>query len=304
MAHHVAMTACDPLRRTMALSFRKLKGDGMVRVYYRQEMTASTKSLSPSAHKPGEVVTSWLSKFGNIEVVKPEPVTVEQLRLAHDTEYVEGILSCKLKNGFSNRDEAVAKSLPFTSGAMLDAAREALKNGKVAAAPCSGFHHASWDKAFGYCTFNGLMVTALALKQENAVSRVGIIDFDMHEGDGTDDILDRLGIDWITHFSAGYRYCMPVQAGEFLEAIPDITCMMAGCDLVLYQAGADPHINDPLGGFLTTRQLKNRDRRVFEMLSMLKIPVAWNLAGGYQTPLRKVLDIHDNTMEECLAVHG
>lgn len=31
----------------------------------------------------------------------------------------------------------------------------------------------------------------------------------------------------------------------------------------------------------------------------MDIPVVWNLAGGYQTPLRKVLDIHDNTMKAC-----
>lgn len=276
----------------------------MIKVFYRKEMVAKTKSFSQSSSKPERVVSSWLSKFHNIEVVEPEAVTVDQLCLVHDRNYVEGVLACKLKNGFSNRDVTVAKSLPYTSGAMLDAAREALKNGKVAAAPCSGFHHARWDKAYGYCTFNGMMVTALVLKQENAISRIGIIDFDMHEGDGTDNIIDHLDIDWIVHFSAGYRYHTPEQAGEFLDAIPDITCMMAGCDLVLYQAGADPHIDDPLGGFLTTWQLKTRDRRVFEMLSMLKIPVVWNLAGGYQGNFHRVLEIHDNTMEACIEVYG
>jgi hypothetical protein len=35
---------------------------------------------------------------------------------------------------------------------------------------------------------------------------------------------------------------------------------MADCDVLLYQAGADPHINDPLGGWLTTAQLRERDR--------------------------------------------
>lgn len=265
---------------------------------------AKTISPSPSPEKPEKVVNSWRSKFHNIEVLAPVPATVEQLCLAHDREYVDGVLSCKLRNGFSNRDESVAKSLPFTSGAMLSAAKEALKNGKVAVAPCSGFHHARWNSGFGYCTFNGLMVTALALKNENAVSRVGIIDFDMHEGDGTEDIIDHLGIDWVTHFSAGYTYQLPKQADEFLEAIPDITRMMAGCDLVLYQAGADPHVSDPLGGFLSTDQLKIRDRKVFEMLSALKIPVAWNLAGGYQNSIDKVLEIHDNTMETCLALYG
>ena len=38
-------------------------------------------------------------------------------------------------------------------------------------------------------------------------------------------------------------------------------------------------------------------------LLLLAIPVAWNPAGGYQTPLRKVLDIHDNTMRACVAAY-
>ena len=53
--------------------------------------------------------------------------------------------------------------MPFTSGAMLAAARDALANGWGAVAPCSGFHHAGYDFAGGFCTFNGLMVTALAV---------------------------------------------------------------------------------------------------------------------------------------------
>lgn len=78
---------------------------------------------------------------------------------------------------------------------------------------------------------------------------------------------------------------------------------------MLYQAGADPHINDPLGGFLDSDQLRERDRIVFAGLKALGVPVAWNLAGGYQQKRRMdgswdisaVLAIHDATMAECVA---
>jgi acetoin utilization deacetylase AcuC-like enzyme len=53
----------------------------------------------------------------------------------------------------------------------------------------------------------------------------------------------------------------------------------AGCDLVLYQASADMHIDDPLGGLLDSAQLRERDRLVF---AGLQAPVVWNLAGGYR----------------------
>jgi len=75
---------------------------------------------------------------------------------------------------------------------------------------------------------------------------------------------------------------------------------MERCDVVLYQAGGDPHINDPLGGFLTTSEMSLRDRYVFEGLAARGIPVAWNLAGGYQRPLEKVVALHVNTMGACI----
>ena len=65
---------------------------------------------------------------------------------------------------------------------------------------------------------------------------------------------------------------------------------------MLFQAGADPHIEDPLGGFLTTTELQRRDELVFQGLRARGTPVAWDLAGGYQTPLAKVVDIHVRTM--------
>jgi len=76
-----------------------------------------------------------------------------------------------------------------------------------------------------------------------------------------------------------------------------------GRNLLLYQAGADPHVDDPLGGFLDDDQLAERDRTVFREARRLGIPVAWNLAGGYQDPLDNVLDIHDRTMRECADVY-
>ena len=83
---------------------------------------------------------------------------------------------------------------------------------------------------------------------------------------------------------------------------------MSDCDVVLYQAGADPHINDPYGGWLTTDELRQRDAVVFDALKAAGVPVAWDLAGGYQTErdgsIPKVLEIHDNTMRECVRVYG
>lgn len=272
-----------------------------MKVIYSDAVVADAQSFSPSARKPREVVNSWLRRFPVIEIVGPEAVSVEQICLAHAPHYVRGIFSFKRANGFGNHLPEVAASLPWTSGAMLKAARVALIEG-CAVAPVAGFHHACHEQGGGYCTFNGLMITSLVLHGEGAVRRVGILDFDQHYGNGTSDIIRELGLDWVEHYSSGAWWDREDQAESFLEKIPDIMRRFAGCDLLLYQAGADPHVNDPLGGWLTTEQLRERDRRVFTTCRDMRLPIAWNLAGGYQTNLRKVLDIHDNTMLECLAV--
>ncbi|MGH8713622.1 MAG: histone deacetylase [Casimicrobiaceae bacterium] len=275
-----------------------------MKVFYTDRMVADSGGFSPSAHKPRDVVASWQALGVPLEIVEPEPVTADQFALAHDRQLVDDVLAGRRDNGFGNRSLAVAASLPYTSGSMLAAAREAVRNGRVAVAPCSGFHHATHESPQGFCTFNGLMVAACALWEDAAVQRVGILDFDQHWGNGTADIIMHLGADWVRHYSAGADWHSADQAEKFLQTIPEILKAMADCGVILYQAGADPHVDDPLGGWLTTEQLRERDRLVFRNVASLGVPVAWNLAGGYQSPLRKVLDIHDNTMRECAAVFG
>ena len=77
----------------------------------------------------------------------------------------------------------------------------------------------------------------------------------------------------------------------------------ADCDLLIYQAGADPHINDPLGGFLTTAELAERDQIVFSAAKAGGIPLVWNLAGGYQEPVAHILEIHRNTILACVSTY-
>ncbi len=272
-----------------------------MKVFYIDRMVADAASFSPSAMKPAQAVDSWLKAGFDIQIVEPAPVTFEQLCLAHDRDYVADVLACRINNGFGNKSRDVANSLPYTSGAMLDAAKAALVDG-FACAPVSGFHHAGWDRCGGFCTFNGLMVTAMSLLA--AVAKVGILDCDQHYGDGTDDIIDHLAVqDRVKHVSVGRR---TNKADPFLSGLDKLVKSFAGCDILLYQAGADPHVDDPLGGWLTTDELRQRDRIVFKTAKAMGLPCCLNLAGGYQRDadggIRPVLEIHDNTMRECLGL--
>ena len=273
-------------------------------VFYTHKLVANTDCYSPSAGKPALAIESWQALGIPINVLEPTAARVDELCYAHGRTYVEKVLACRADNGFGNRLPEVAESLPYTTGAFVGAAREALKNGQVAVAPVSGFHHACYYNGGGFCTFNGLVVAAQVLKKASLVNKVGILDFDQHYGDGTVDIIRvcELG-GWLSQYSAGAEYRRSDQAEGFLKRIPELVSRFADCDIILYQAGADPHVADPLGGWLTTAQLAERDRLVFEHAKSWGIPIAWNLAGGYQNNFRAVLDIHDNTLRACAKVY-
>lgn len=282
-----------------------------IRVFFSQDMVASSAALySPSAQKPEYVVKSWKRRFP-IEICDFEPLSVNEIAIAHDRGHVVDILLCRKANGFGNTDPEIAKSLPYTTGSMLAAAEEAYLSGMVAVSPTSGFHHSGWNFSGGFCTFSGLAIAALHMKKKYGI-KVGIVDFDAHFGNGTADVIEKLGVeDDVKHWTFGGDPCKkPEQAVTDVEKV--IEQMVAdGCELILYQAGADPHVNDPLGGYLTSAELERRDRIVFETCKRLGVGVAYNLAGGYQRveaatfeeSIRPVLDIHDRTMRVCVEVY-
>lgn len=273
-----------------------------LKVFYRPEQNAETDSYSPSASKPAKVVQHWLESncITPEDVVSFAPLTKRDLAYAHSKDYVEGIFDGFELNGFQNTDREVAESTLYTCGSMYHAAVYALKNGGHHCSPTSGFHHAHFDRAEGFCTFNGLMITAAKLKAEGLINMVAIIDCDFHHGNGTEDIIDYLNADWVQHHTAGAIFNGRKDGvdAEFARWLIRATNAAHKADLILYQAGADPHIMDPLGGFMSSKQIVMRDMLVAKALK--DKPVVWNLAGGYQRDdkgsIKPVIKIHTDTL--------
>jgi acetoin utilization deacetylase AcuC-like enzyme len=166
--------------------------------------------------------------------------------------------------------------------------------------PVSGAHHARPEAGSGFCTFNFLIGTAKGLIRERRVDRVAIIDLDAHPGDGTWEFLKRgvltrrqLGLFDI----AGSRWCrVPSEdftcyadvrdAAEYFDALGLLPTFLDQFqpDLVLYQAGMDPHEHDHVGAIpgMTWAALARRDRCVLHACMARRIATVVNLAGGYQ----------------------
>ena len=257
-------------------------------IYYDpRQNVEGLDSYSPSAGKPkrfAELVQRGAFPFYGHGFDAVIPVTQEDLLRVHAKGYVDGVFSGTTPNGFDNADPRVPESCLWTIGSLLAAARAAIRDpASPACSPSSGFHHAGHAWGGGYCTFNGLMVVAAKLIAENPGLKVGILDCDFHYGNGTDDILERKPelADQIIHRTSGAHFDQGYFSEAFFEwlrqSIQEINDF--GCDVVLYQAGADMHIKDPLGGLLNDAEMIKRDRMVFEGV---QAGVAWNLAGGYR----------------------
>lgn len=275
----------------------------MIKIFYDERQNVDNlDSYSPSAGKPKRFAQlAMRNSFASAHAVTP--VQIEDLELVHSKDYVKGVFNGSILNGFENDDPRIPGSCLWTIGSLLSAARYAIANPVApVCSPTSGFHHAGYNQGGGFCTFNGLMVTAAALLRERPGIKIGILDCDHHFGDGTVDILNKLDLhEHIIHRSQGAKFLddpspkefqrwLEIQVGQINEFAPDI---------VLYQAGADPHMNDPLGGFLDDKQLSLRDQTVFDGINSA---IVWNLAGGYQAnpggtiETDPVLRVHLNTL--------
>jgi acetoin utilization deacetylase AcuC-like enzyme len=190
----------------------------------------------------------------------------------------------------------------------LYACRLALAEG-VVFHPVSGAHHAHRDRGAGFCTFNFLVGAGLAMLDGAGIGRVAIVDLDAHQGDGThalvgDDrrigLFDIAGQDWIGQ-AEGDRVTLSVvrSADQYATALSRLPAFLDRFEpgLVQYQAGADCHQDDPIGGIagVDAAFLAWRDRIVIGEVVRRGIPLVVNLAGGYQ-PEGKTVGLHVETM--------
>jgi acetoin utilization deacetylase AcuC-like enzyme len=282
-----------------------------------------------------ELVAAEVKSIPGVRVIEPNPVTEEELGLVHTPEYIHAIRTGTPRplaesQKFPWSPELFA-SVCLTNGACLAAAREALRE-RIAAALASGFHHAHADHGEGFCTFNGLIITADVLKREDKVRRIAIIDLDLHYGNGTAALaaqrpyvtaLSIYGNDYhanVPHRDVSVRqhedgpnhFSVPLPAGcdgkqlnRILDEHLPWLVKSGKPDLVLYQAGADPLQDDPFSPLaLSHADLLERDRKVFEFCRQKDLAVAWVLAGGYSRDIAKIVEVHLNTFRVAETVFG
>jgi acetoin utilization deacetylase AcuC-like enzyme len=184
-------------------------------------------------------------------------------------------------------------------GGTLLTARLALRHG-LANHLAGGTHHAHPDFGSGFCIFNDCAVTARVLLQRGEVDRVLIVDLDVHQGDGSaacfqaDERVTTFSVHAASNFplrKVNSDFDIPLPDGteddDYLAAIGDQLPNVLDAlnpQLVLFNAGVDPHRDDRLGRLnLSDDGLLMRDRLVLDACLRRTIPVATVIGGGYDS---------------------
>lgn len=243
----------------------------------------------------------------------PQPAPREWLEMVHDKDYVESYLTGTIdvralrRIGLPWSESLVTRTRTATGGVVLTA-RLALEAG-IACSTAGGTHHAFASFGSGYCIVNDLAITARVMQAEGLAHRILIVDLDVHQGDGTAAIFagDPSVFTFSMHCGANFPYRkqtsdldveLPVGMGdeEYLcrlhGILPDLLSQVRP-DLVLYDAGVDPHVDDRLGKLaLTDAGLFARDRFVLEACASAGYPVASVVGGGYDTNIDRLARRH------------
>lgn len=255
----------------------------------------------------------------------PDGNTDAHILRCHTPEYLHkvkhGLLTEKeiRRIGFPWSPELVARSR-HSGGGTMGACRAALQDG-ASVNLAGGTHHACTDHGEGFCVFNDVAIAARAMQDEGRARRIAIVDCDVHQGNGSAEILakDDTIFTFSIHGEKNYPFRkvpgdldigLPNDTGDdeylsTLEGALAYTLARSRPDLAIFIAGADPYLGDRLGKLaLSKAGLATRDRLVFQMCFAAGVPVAVAMGGGYAPNIEDIVDIHLQTVKTVVEMAG
>jgi acetoin utilization deacetylase AcuC-like enzyme len=255
--------------------------------------------------------------LARLSLLQPRPATEEELQRVHTPQHIARVRDiAQAGGGYLDLDTYVSPG-SFDAAAMaaggVARAVEAVLAGEIV----NGFalvrppgHHATSARAMGFCLFNNVAVAARAALVGGRVRRVLIADFDVHHGNGTQEIFedDPAVFYFSTHqyphypgsghwsesgrgAGAGTVLDVPLPAGVgdggYAHVFADLAWPLAerfGPDLILVSAGYDAHWDDPLAQMnLSLTGYANLARELVQMAEQLcDGRLVFALEGGYQ----------------------
>jgi acetoin utilization deacetylase AcuC-like enzyme len=215
---------------------------------------------SDPASAGGRIEAVIASLPADCEFLIPDLATRGQLERAHTKDHINDV-----------QNEGLYEIAALAAGGAVLSAYTGLTE------PCFGLirppgHHASAETAWGFCYFNNMAVALLALKAEGLIETAFILDFDLHYGDGTVNILG--DSNWV-------RICNPEKnnRSDYLDEVKT-ALYQKDADIIGISAGFDNHMDD-WGGLLATEDYFNIGRMVNEAAVKYGGGCFAILEGGY-----------------------
>jgi acetoin utilization deacetylase AcuC-like enzyme len=236
---------------------------------------------------------------------EPVPAADDELLRTHSRQHIERVAT-------SQRDfdadtlwyPSIETHARRSTGAAIETARRALRGEPAFSLMRPPGHHATRDRAMGFCYFNNIAIAALDAL-ENGAERVAIWDFDGHHGNGTEAILahsERIRFSSIHQFPAypgtgaksfanidNYPIAPFTSRNEIVRVAKQSLEKLITFKphLLLVSAGFDAYARDPL----LQMTLEREDFATFgEWLSKVDIPIGAALEGGYSAELPELID--------------
>lgn len=250
-----------------------------------------------------QLLKEWVDQnVSNTLLYSPKPCSMSVLCSTHDPDYVSAFQSGTLDNKSIREiglpwSQGLADRTTLALGGSLRTCELAHEFG-LASHLAGGTHHAHRSRGSGFCIYNDLAVSAHYLINKGLASRILIFDCDVHQGDGTASILADNPNAFTCSIHAEKNFPVRKVASDLDINCPDgmtdddyISLVMESLeavllswhpDFVIYDAGSDVHIDDPLGRLsISTDGLRQRDYQVISRIRAGGIPCATVIGGGY-----------------------
>jgi acetoin utilization deacetylase AcuC-like enzyme len=250
------------------------------------------------------------------QLFHPGKLDEETILLTHTAAYWNKLQTLSLSRkeirdiGFPVTKELVERGRYIAQGT-INCARYAIQYG-ISLNLAGGTHHAYAHRGEGFCVYNDFAIASNYLLKERAVSKILIVDLDVHQGNGNAHIFQDEPRVFTFSIHGERNFPLRKEKSDLDIGLPDGTTdatylrtlqetlprliQQENPDLIFYLAGVDVLEVDKLGRLsLTVEGCKERDRIVFTLAHQFHIPIAVSMGGGYSDHIKTLIDAHANT---------
>ena len=247
---------------------------------------------------------------------EPGICDLQNVLAVHTTGYVNDLLQLNLepraarKIGFPLSAQLIDRELCIAQGTITGCIK-ALETG-VAFNIAGGTHHAFTNRGEAFCMLNDQAIAAQFLLDQQLVSKILIVDLDVHQGNGTAEIFANNHQVFTFSMHGKTNYPFKKELSDLDIALPDFTSdeqyllilnetlpaliEQQKPDFIFFLAGVDILETDKLGKLSCTMQgCKKRDELVFKLCKKHRIPLQVSMGGGYSPAIKTIIEAHANT---------